>query len=101
MSAHPSSRTLPTWSALTAHRAAMEGVHLRQLFADDRERFAKLSITVGPLLVDYSKHRVTDDTMRLLFSLAREAGVEAHRDRMLRGEKINFTEDRAVLHTAL
>jgi glucose-6-phosphate isomerase len=79
----------------------MEGVHMRQLFADDKERFAKLSVEVGPLLVDYSKHRVTGETMKLLFSLAREAGVEALRDAMFRGDKINFTENRAVLHTAL
>ena len=74
---------------------------MRQLFETDANRFAELSVEVGPMLVDYSKNRVTKETMALLFALAREAGVEALRDAMFRGDKINTTEGRAVLHTAL
>jgi glucose-6-phosphate isomerase len=93
--------TSPAWQALEAHAATLRDVHLRELFARDPERFAKLSLRLDDLLLDCSKHRVTDDTLRLLLDLARQAEVEAWRDRMLGGEKINTTENRAVLHTAL
>jgi glucose-6-phosphate isomerase len=79
----------------------MRGVHMRDLFAHDPRRFEKFSARLGDLLVDYSKHRIEEETMRLLFALAREAGVTGLRDRMFAGEKINLTENRAVLHVAL
>src|SRR5690242_11283801 len=91
----------PAWQALTAHKAAMQNVTMRELFAADPQRFAKMSHEACGVLVDHSKHRATEETMRLLFALARQAGVEAMRDRMFSGEKINLTEDRAVLHVAL
>ena len=74
---------------------------MRELFADDPKRFERFSLEVDDVLVDYSKNRVTDETMRLLFDLARQARVFEWRDRMFAGEKINGTEDRAVLHVAL
>jgi glucose-6-phosphate isomerase len=89
------------WLALKAHAGLMGDVHMRSLFAQDRRRFDRFSLRLDDLLLDYSKHRVTEETMRLLFALAREAEVEQWRDRMFAGEKINGTEDRAVLHVAL
>jgi len=74
---------------------------MRDLFAQDEKRFAKLSLKVGDILFDYSKHRITEETLPLLFQLARDADIESWRERMFNGEKINFTENRAVLHTAL
>ena len=91
----------PEWRALVAHHAAVRDRHLRDLFAEDPERAARLTAEGAGLYLDYSKHRVTDETMTLLISLARAAGVEARRDAMFAGERINVTEDRAVLHTAL
>jgi glucose-6-phosphate isomerase len=89
------------WKALAAHRAKMADVHMRQLFAEDPERFTRFSLRLGDLLFDYSKHRITAETVKLLLELARERGVFALRDRMFAGEKINITENRAVLHVAL
>ena len=91
----------PAWLELNRHHEQVRDLHLRTLFAEDPVRFDKLSLRLGDLLVDYSKQRVTEETLRLLFALARQAGVEAWRDRMFAGEKINGTEGRAVLHTAL
>ncbi len=91
----------PAWKALASHHAAVERTHLRDLFAADPRRFEKLSLEVEDVLVDFSKHRVDDETMKLLFDLARQARVEARRDAMFAGEKINGTEGRAVLHVAL
>jgi glucose-6-phosphate isomerase len=91
----------PAWQALEAHAAAMGERHLRELFAQDPERFRRFSFQLGDLLLDYSKHRITADTMELLFELARSVDVEGWRDRMFMGDKINTTEDRAVLHVAL
>jgi glucose-6-phosphate isomerase len=91
----------PAWLALLRHHEEMRDVHMRDLFAGDPGRFDRFSLRLGDLLVDCSKHRVTQETLRLLFALARQAGVEEWRDRMFRGEKINGTEDRAVLHVAL
>ncbi|GAA3266786.1 glucose-6-phosphate isomerase [Dactylosporangium vinaceum] len=92
---------LPEWAALTKHRAELGEVHLRDLFAEDDERGTRLTVQVGDLYLDYSKHLVTDETLRLLQELAAARGVFELRDAMFRGEKINFTEHRAVLHTAL
>jgi glucose-6-phosphate isomerase len=91
----------PQWWALAAHQAEFADVHLRDLFATDPSRGERLQLTVGDLYVDYSKHRIDDTTLGLLFDLARAAGVEQLRDAMFAGERINLTEDRAVLHTAL
>jgi glucose-6-phosphate isomerase len=91
----------PAWQALQAHAETMRDVHLRELFAQDPQRFARLSLRQDDLLVDYSKNRVSDESMRLLFALARSADVEGWRAKLFDGARINFTEDRAVLHTAL
>jgi glucose-6-phosphate isomerase len=91
----------PAWRALAAHRETMLAVHVRDLFAADAGRFDRFSLELSDVLVDYSKNRVTEVTMKLLFDLARQARVFEWRDRMFAGEKINRTEDRAVLHVAL
>ena len=89
------------WADLQRHFEKMRDVHLRDLFAADAQRFQRFSARLDDLLVDYSKHRADGETLRLLFALARQARVEELRDRMFAGEKINVTEDRAVLHVAL
>ncbi len=86
---------------LSQHFLQAEKLHLRDLFAADPERFERFSLRVSDLFLDYSKNRVTDETMSLLNELARTADVEGWRERMFSGEKINNTEDRAVLHVAL
>ncbi|WP_445400207.1 glucose-6-phosphate isomerase [Streptomyces sp. LE64] len=91
----------PEWTALVKHREEQDALRLRDLFAADPDRATRYALQVGDLYIDYSKHLVTDDTLRLLRQLAEAAGVYALRDAMFRGEKINTTEDRAVLHTAL
>jgi glucose-6-phosphate isomerase len=91
----------PAWQALVRHRDATRDVPMRTLFAEDPRRFERLSLEVEDILVDYSKNRVTEETMNLLFGLARQAGVFEWRDRMYSGDKINLTEKRAVLHVAL
>ncbi|MBL8137013.1 MAG: glucose-6-phosphate isomerase [Acidobacteria bacterium] len=93
--------SLDAWKQLGRHRDAIADVPVRQLFADDPERFARFSFRFDDLLVDYSKQRVTAETLRLLGELAVATGVEAARDRMFAGARINTTEDRAVLHVAL
>ena len=93
--------TSSTKRALEAHRDEIAGLHLRDLFARDPKRFAKMSLQVGELLLDYSKNRVTPETLALLFELAREADVHGRAQAMFGGEKINTTENRAVLHVAL
>jgi glucose-6-phosphate isomerase len=92
---------LDTYKALQSHHAEANKWQLRQLFAAQPDRFRRFSMEAAGLFFDYSKNRVDDATMRLLFSLARERGVEARRDAMFSGRKINLTEGRAVLHTAL
>ena len=91
----------PAWRALQAHYEKIKDVQLRQLFADDQKRGERLTAEGPRLYLDYSKNRVTDETMSLLVQLARERGVADRRDAMFRGEKINITEKRAVLHVAL
>ena len=91
----------PEWTALAKHREELGEVRLRELFAGDSGRGAAYTLRVGDLYVDYSKHLVTDETLRLLRELAAVTDVFGLRDAMFRGEKINTTEDRAVLHTAL
>ncbi|MES4905333.1 MULTISPECIES: glucose-6-phosphate isomerase [unclassified Streptomyces] len=92
---------LPEWNALAAHRQELGDARLRELFAQDPGRAERFTLSVGDLHLDYSKHLVTDETLRLLRELARATGVAELRDAMLRGEKINTTEDRSVLHIAL
>jgi glucose-6-phosphate isomerase len=91
----------PAWKDLARHAETMRGVHLRELFQDDPKRFERFSLTEDGFLLDYSKNRITAETLDLLLALGREADVEGWRDRMFAGEKINITEDRAVLHVAL
>jgi glucose-6-phosphate isomerase len=97
----PSLTDLPTWHALSRHHAEIASVTMRDLFAADPQRFDKFSRRQDDLLLDYSKNRVTDETMSLLFDLARQSDVEGWRGKMFAGDHINSTEDRAVLHVAL
>jgi len=90
-----------SWQALEQHHAAIGERHLRDLFADDPDRGERLSAEAAGIYLDYSKNRVTDESMRLLLELARESELEQHRDRMFRGERINVSEGRSVLHVAL
>lgn len=94
-------RVLASWKQLDDHRARIDELHLRDLFGDDPQRFERHSLALDDLLVDYSKQRVTAETMQRLAALARELEVETWRDRMFAGERINFTENRPVLHVAL
>jgi glucose-6-phosphate isomerase len=89
------------WSALTVHYKTVSKLHLRQLFADDPKRGQRLAVEAVGLYLDYSKNRVTDETIRLLLQLAEESDLRARIDAMFSGEKINVTEKRAVLHVAL
>ena len=89
------------WQELKRHHAELAGQHLRELFAADPGRGERLTVEAAGLYLDYSKNRVTDETMRLLVELATESGVPERRDAMFRGEHINVSEDRAVLHVAL
>ena len=91
----------PAWTALARHRQDMAGTHMRDLFAADPGRFKAFSLEAAGLFLDYSKNRVTRDTVGLLLDLARQQDVEGARARMFGGEPINLTEKRAVLHTAL
>ncbi|WP_405784309.1 glucose-6-phosphate isomerase [Streptomyces sp. NBC_00859] len=92
---------MPEWTALGKHREQLGDTRLRELFDRDPARGSTYTLRVGDLYLDYSKHLVTDETLGLLRELAAAAGVAGLRDAMFRGEKINTTEDRAVLHTAL
>ncbi|MEK0100708.1 glucose-6-phosphate isomerase, partial [Streptomyces sp. A475] len=92
---------MPEWTALAKHREELADVQLRELFAADPARGSGYTLQVGDLHVDYSKHLITDETLRLLRELAAATDVFGLRDAMFRGERINTTEDRAVLHTAL
>jgi glucose-6-phosphate isomerase len=97
----PDITATPAWEALRRHHDQIGQTHLRQFFADDPDRGRDLTITVGDLYIDYSKHRITRETLRLLIDLARTASLEERRDQMFAGAHINTSEDRAVLHTAL
>jgi glucose-6-phosphate isomerase len=91
----------PAWKALEAHHREVRGLHLRDLFAADAGRAARFTREAVGLYADFSKHRITDETVRLLLALADDCGLRARIDAMFRGEKINVTEGRAVLHVAL
>jgi glucose-6-phosphate isomerase len=97
----PALRKRPAWAALERHHREMAGRHLRQLFAEDRTRGERLAVEAAGIYLDYSKNRITDETLRLLLQLAEESGLRDRIDAMFRGEKINVSEDRAVLHVAL
>ncbi len=92
---------LPTWQALEAHYQKVRGQHLRTLFADDPKRVERFSVEAAGIYCDFSKHRMTDETMSLLLQLAQESGLQARIAAMFKGEKINVTEQRAVMHVAL
>jgi glucose-6-phosphate isomerase len=89
------------WQDLARHYEQVRGLHLRQLFADDPKRGERFTVQAAGIFLDYSKNRVTDDTLKLLLQLAEEAGLRERIDAMFRGDKINITENRAVLHVAL
>ena len=94
-------KQLPAWKALEAHATALKSTHLRQLFADDATRGERLNAEAAGIFLDYSKHRITGETLKLFAQLADESGLKARIDAMFRGDKINITENRAVLHVAL
>ena len=97
----PSTVNRPAWKSLELHAQTIRNVHLRTLFADDPGRGERLTIEAVGLFLDYSKNRLSDETLSLLVQLADESGLRARIDAMFRGDKINITEDRAVLHVAL
>jgi glucose-6-phosphate isomerase len=92
---------LPTWQALKVHQSEMAAIHMRDLFAQDSQRFERFSLRLGDILFDYSKNRITEKTVSLLVALAHQANLAEKIAAMFRGAKINTTENRAVLHTAL
>lgn len=91
----------PAWQTLLRHHGEIAAKHLREFFAEDPDRGTDMVLTVGDLYIDFSKHRINQETLRLLTDVARTAGLEQRRDAMFSGEHINTSEDRAVLHTAL
>jgi glucose-6-phosphate isomerase len=97
----PALRGRPAWASLEKHHAEMKGLHLRQLFAADGKRGERLTVEAAGIYLDYSKNRITDETLRLLLQLARECGLRDRIDAMFRGDRINTSEKRAVLHVAL
>jgi len=97
----PKLTELPAWQALEAHFPRVRKIHLRKLFADDPTRGKRMTAEAIGIYFDYSKHRISDETLKLLLQLAQESGLKARIDAMFRGEKINVTEKRAVLHVAL
>ncbi|MDM3976348.1 glucose-6-phosphate isomerase [Mycobacterium marseillense] len=97
----PDITATPAWGALRRHHEQIGATHLRQFFDEDPDRGRELTVSVGDLYIDYSKHRITRETLRLLVDLARTVNLEERRDQMFAGVHINTSEDRAVLHTAL
>jgi glucose-6-phosphate isomerase len=97
----PDISTTPAWNALSRHHDEIADKQLREFFAEDPDRGTEMALTVGDLYIDYSKHRLTRETLKLLVDLARTARLEQHRDAMYSGVHINTSENRAVLHTAL
>jgi len=89
------------WKALQTHYETIKSTHLRELFAQDATRGERLTVESAGIFLDYSKNRITDETLKLLLQLAEESGLRSHIDAMFRGDKINFTEKRSVLHVAL
>jgi glucose-6-phosphate isomerase len=91
----------PAWKALEGHYEKVRELNLRKLFTDDPTRGERMTLEAAGLYLDYSKNRITDETLKLLLQLAEESGLQGRIDAMFRGEKINLTESRAVLHVAL
>src|ERR1039458_6419899 len=91
----------PAWKALAAHHKSIQNLHLRKLFADDPQRGKKMAVEAAGLYLDYSKNRITGQTLKLLVQLARESDLSGRITAMFSGQKINITENRAVLHVAL
>ncbi|MDQ6873249.1 MAG: glucose-6-phosphate isomerase, partial [Gemmatimonadota bacterium] len=91
----------PAWKALEKHHREIRSLHLRQIFAEDPERGKRLTASAAGLYLDYSKHRITNETLRLLLRVAEDCGLADRIEAMFSGEKINVTEKRAVLHVAL
>src|SRR5512140_3943218 len=91
----------PAWKALAVHYRKIRKLHLRELFAADPKRGERLTVEAAGLFIDYSKNCVTDQTLKLLLQLAKESGLRERINAMFRGEKINVTEHRAVLHVVL
>jgi len=89
------------WKALQANYEKIRQLHLRELFTEDSKRGERMTAEAAGIFLDYSKNRITDETVKLLIQLAEESGLRAQIDAMFRGDKINFTENRAVLHVAL
>ena len=94
-------RQRPAWAQLEAHFQKLKSLHLKQLFAQDPKRGEKFAVEAAGIYLDYSKNRITDETLGLLLQLAQESGLRAQIDAMFRGDAINISEKRAVLHTAL
>ena len=92
---------LNAWAALKIHYRKIKNIHLRQLFADDADRGTRMSVEAADIYLDYSKHRITEETLKLLLRLAKESALRSYIDAMFRGDKINVTEKRAALHVAL
>src|SRR5262245_37645024 len=92
---------LPAWQALQEHHKVIAPQHMRHLSRQDPQRFEKFSLRFQDVLFDFSKNRVTAETMKLLYDLARQSELQAWAEKMFSGQKINTTEDRAVLHVAL
>src|SRR5258708_7640240 len=97
----PALHTRPAWALLENHYQKMKGFHLRQLFAENPGRGEELAAEAAGIYLDYSKNRITGETLRLLLQLAQESGLRERIDAMFRGDKINVSENRAVLHVAL
>jgi len=97
----PPLRLRPAWALLEKHYQKLKGIHLRQLFADERGRGERLAAEAAGIYLDYSKNRITDETLKLLLQLAQESGLQDRIEAMFRGDKINVSENRAVLHVAL
>ena len=97
----PELRTRPAWVSLKKHHQRLKNLHLRRLFAEDAERGERFAVGAAGIYLDYSKNRITDETLRLLLQLAEESDLRGRIDAMFRGDKINVSENRAVLHAAL
>ena len=101
MSSKINPTTTQSWKLLTDHFEKMRGVHMKDLFAEDGERFKRFSLRFNDILIDYSKNRITEETLKLLFGLVEEIDLKDAIEKMFTGDKINETENRAVLHIAL
>jgi glucose-6-phosphate isomerase len=99
--ANSSLGSVPAWKELEAHYRTIRNIHLRTLFAEDSQRGQRMTVEATGIFLDFSKQRITEETLKLLVQLADQTGLRARIDAMFRGEKMNVTENRAVLHVAL